>query len=584
MITTKDFLKKIESMHRISTLLVKTEILNASTLGISPDDKEFQYETLAFSYIENFKTKVPNWKYYFGRYPLVANNESLSTPQGPEIVTSETLNYWLKRSQETTNPFLKARYIGLIFDFQKAVTRKDIPQKFVETYIDTLIEIITKNYCAYDFELLLPLNRAFQITLSHNIKPKLDKIKEIVLNIPQYVEAVSSYKLRQWAYYNLLCNKKVTLSECETLTIIKKKKKWQAETLQSNPQNIDGYKNATLNLVEYYYKMKEYEIAKKYIRELKTILLEFDEKPIYQYNTLQELILLYQKYNMREEILPLKNAFVIAGKTVTKSMQKYSTKVNLPAEINKMRDKLLNSIRNWPSEKVCQNFIYLLLPHKKQIIQDINEIKNRDEICFTVSLWKHDHVVAEISSNCNENDKLTQYYVQEIIISDKFVNIEIFKQLVRDNIFSFKVVLDHIRQAQLFEKHNIITIQRGVEHLFNDNYIEAIHLFIPQIEFAVRKIVELNKGDICDVHEGKVLFKPLHKLLDSEQFVSCFSDDIVLYLKAILTSPFGLNIRNELCHGLMEESDFNIHTSIRVFHCLLIVTSVQLTNANISVP
>src|ERR1700693_5017539 len=50
----------------------------------------------------------------------------------------------------------------------------------------------------------------------------------------------------------------------------------------------------------------------------------------------------------------------------------------------------------------------------------------------------------------------------------------------------------------------------------------------------------------------------------------------LLYMKAFLTDPIGLNVRNRLCHGLMSAIEFTRLLSDRVIHVLLMQALVRV--------
>ena len=50
-----------------------------------------------------------------------------------------------------------------------------------------------------------------------------------------------------------------------------------------------------------------------------------------------------------------------------------------------------------------------------------------------------------------------------------------------------------------------------------------------------------------------------------------FGEDVSFYLRATLTSPKGLNIRNKLCHGLVSPNTFNVQIADRLIHILVLL-------------
>lgn len=102
------------------------------------------------------------------------------------------------------------------------------------------------------------------------------------------------------------------------------------------------------------------------------------------------------------------------------------------------------------------------------------------------------------------------------------------------------------------------SFKAGIMAGFKRDYLTALHILIPQIENAVRCLAE-ECGDVgySIKEDGDESARTLHDLLESEKVVECIDEDILFNMRAIFTSPYGLNMRNELAHGLLDDADFN---------------------------
>ena len=91
---------------------------------------------------------------------------------------------------------------------------------------------------------------------------------------------------------------------------------------------------------------------------------------------------------------------------------------------------------------------------------------------------------------------------------------------------------------------------------YENDFIAALHLLVPQIEHIVRwhlkasgiKTTTLDKDGI-ENENG------LSTLMDIPEVTQIFGEDLAFELKALFCDAFGPNLRNELAHGLLGEEE-----------------------------
>ncbi len=104
----------------------------------------------------------------------------------------------------------------------------------------------------------------------------------------------------------------------------------------------------------------------------------------------------------------------------------------------------------------------------------------------------------------------------------------------------------------------------------------AVHLLIPQIENALRVLLEKASGSVLKTARGGGFhFKVLDDLLRDPLLVQVFGEDIVFYFRVLLVDPRGWNLRNRVCHGHCDVSEFGSYMSDRIIHVLLCLALVR---------
>ena len=188
------------------------------------------------------------------------------------------------------------------------------------------------------------------------------------------------------------------------------------------------------------------------------------------------------------------------------------------------------------------------------------------------------HIAAQAGSVENDPDgRLIMQLAQMIEMESSFLSTaldrthELYKPTAKE-------VADIIRQSPVFtcEAEGLLT--EGIEAYLKGDHIKAIHVFIPQIEAALRTLLGLlgiptNKP--MRSSKGVMQAKNLNDVLGDPSAKEILGDDAVLYLQTFLNDPRGQNIRNRVSHGLTEKRYLSRPLADRVFHVLLALSMIR---------
>ena len=98
-----------------------------------------------------------------------------------------------------------------------------------------------------------------------------------------------------------------------------------------------------------------------------------------------------------------------------------------------------------------------------------------------------------------------------------------------------------------------VIVGKGLFAGFENDFVSATHLLVPQVEHMVRWHLKLRgvKTTVIDATgiENEV---GLSSLLEISEVQNIFGNNLTFELKALYTDPFGPNLRNEMAHGLLE--------------------------------
>jgi hypothetical protein len=99
------------------------------------------------------------------------------------------------------------------------------------------------------------------------------------------------------------------------------------------------------------------------------------------------------------------------------------------------------------------------------------------------------------------------------------------------------------------------SVLRALVAGFHGDMLVAGHLVPPQLEALVRHVVESRGGATSMLEPGGVQpERPLSVLLETPEALQTFGANGVFELQGLLTDPLGTNLRNEVAHGLLDDS------------------------------
>lgn len=98
---------------------------------------------------------------------------------------------------------------------------------------------------------------------------------------------------------------------------------------------------------------------------------------------------------------------------------------------------------------------------------------------------------------------------------------------------------------------------RGLYAGLLGDFLEALHLLIPQIENSLRYVLYQNQVITSNYDKDGIQNEyPLGKLVCLPEVKQMFGEDFAFDLQTLLVSRFGSNLRNRIAHGLLSYDQF----------------------------
>ena len=181
----------------------------------------------------------------------------------------------------------------------------------------------------------------------------------------------------------------------------------------------------------------------------------------------------------------------------------------------------------------------------------------------------------------DEPGRLVMHMHQHMAFEALFLR-QALNRLVTRYDLSAEQLVDLLYRSQLFETERKPLLIAGVKYFMAGEHASGTHVLIPQIEHLLRRLLGGLGGITVSFDSqtktyrekdlGSVLRDPLMELF----WKQAIGRDIALYLRVVLTDQRGLNVRNQVCHGLCKPDWFGPHISDRLMHILMLLSPLRM--------
>jgi hypothetical protein len=119
-------------------------------------------------------------------------------------------------------------------------------------------------------------------------------------------------------------------------------------------------------------------------------------------------------------------------------------------------------------------------------------------------------------------------------------------------------------------------LEAGFEAFGRGDGMAAIHILIPQIEQGLRHLaIVLGAPFYVQRRGGGFHARVMDDLLRDGAISEALGNDLITYLRVLLTDARGWNLRNNVCHGLAPASMLSMPVADRVVHALLVLALLR---------
>lgn len=540
--------------------------------------KETLAEQMAFNFEENCEESEDGWDLYYGPLYSISNKEG-DKSEFPNIreIDNTILKYWERRSNDVKHPVLKARYSGLVWDFSQKIKEAKASHEVARMHIISILEIAENNLHKDPIYVIPKLKRAQSLALSLNSNDLLLRVNKTILDFEDKVANDDKAGLFGFSFDQLIENKNSGATDHQKEKVIndlENRLKRQIDSDQ-DPWSIEA---VVIRLANYYRRQNRTIEVQRVVDLLGKAFERIckEASAIQSSSWLQRMHSIYLTYGMNQRAHAMSREIKKIGSDVNAGMKEISHEISIDSEKYNL---CIEAMTEGNIDDVISRIVSQFVPKKEELKEQLYKMAQKTPLVFNIKKMIQDdkgrpiaeigtlqsdvegNVVSQMSQNMNFQAIFLCPMLERFIIRHSLNDEKITELIFRSPIFSA-------------EKKEIIC--SGIRSYINKDYLVCLHLLIPQIEDAIRNLIEISGGTVFKPNRylGFQL-RNLDELLRDKKFVNCLNEDISLYFRVLYTDQRGWNIRNQICHGIMPREQFTANVAGRVIHSLFVLSLLR---------
>ncbi len=536
------------------------------------------WEQCVWALYANTSDESSDWGTYFGPMLVFSDGEypRLSS------FTSKTIEYWKARVDDAQHPHLKARYADAVWDLAEKVDGTKPDHTMANIAIDNYVKDIANP--GVIVEQIKCLERALYLAIKFNDQARVKHVCDAILEFHTKIAGKDKRRYQMFHFDALFEHrKKVKLDDAQWQKICAEIE--DVFQLKSTP-GTDGFdplfsRDIGQRLIQYYRWINQPDEIQRIIRCYTTAIEHMTEnaEPLFAQHWLQEIHRDFVQAGMTEDAEQIMPKIRSVGERTNESMSTISYKTEIPVdEMQQYCDAMTSGDVNQAMSRIAMEFF----PRREKIEQQLGKITEDHPLLAMTGVEISDEFTrAKIGSV--EDDKAGRL-VHQMSFSMAFNSIflhHILNRLFERYALTPELFVAALYQSPVFAEDRKQIFIEAIQYYRQEGISAAIAMLIPQIECVFRNLLAGLGGQITYLDQktktyrekdlGTVLNDPL-----MSQFWQKILGEDTLYFRTVLTEQRGLNLRNEVCHGLLSTEEFRQQDADILIHILLVLSLLRL--------
>lgn len=555
------------------------------------DWRGFVAEWSAFLFLES-RNKESVWGTYFAPMMSAKKNDGgdLFSPDIKDL-DAGTVAHWEERGRTSPNPLLQARYSDLVWDLKRAITGQRADPTYARMAIDSYLRAADGKLYPMEIVGIQWLGRALDLSVSINDD---DRTKRVVEFMFEFYDRVAQLQfVGTWLFlFDYLYGQKFT-NPAQESRIIANLEAMLSKTSDTTSSatgvhaTLDpwGAEAAAERLARHYHRRNDKanveRVIKTYGRAFEYLAAQANSMMAMAW--LQPVIERYEQEGLKSEAEQLQLMSAEKGKNIGADLKQYSVKVEVkPEDLDKLVEQLIGGNDLSAAFGRIAGYFIPKANDARKLLERLRADAPLLSIIPISILASDGHTTARINSLDEDPDgRLHKQLAETVGFYQPFL-VHALAKLRERYAPTTEDVLDFLCQSPLFAESRSGLLRDGLLAHEQEDFVKAIHVLVPRVEDILRNFLgRLGRPTLKTVRgqPGIMDAKNMNDVLRDEQMRTVLTENLWRYLEVVYVDKRGMNLRNDLAHGLLAPNVFNRQVADRVFHTLLALSLMRTTRA-----
>jgi len=141
-----------------------------------------------------------------------------------------------------------------------------------------------------------------------------------------------------------------------------------------------------------------------------------------------------------------------------------------------------------------------------------------------------------------------------------------------------KSLVKAIEDSPVFDEEKIRIISIGFDCYARGDFVSALHTLVPHLEDCLRRFLAKRDGTTTSMQGGRMREKSLDQVLGADEMKAALAtiQPLHLYLQHALVDEAGLNLRNNVAHGLLSVQACSPDNANTLIHLYLLLGLLRI--------
>ena len=530
-------------------------------------------EVLAFALVEDTTGYGP-WRTHFAPSGS-ATNDNGETFYFPDIAeaNSEVLQHWASRARELSHPVLRARYADLVWEMTPVISgeRRDVgmARHAIDAYLSsargTIVLDLRDRFGA--------ALRAFDLSCLTHDEERTACAKKLLLGLHR--EAVESRKDLWWLAYDRFSQDNFRhLDDEERTELIDSLEALvvhfgdTSDSAKFDPHDLEG---CARRLIQHYRKLGQHAD----VQRLNVAIAQGFEHfaglgdAMVASSVLQTAVNAYRDAGQSEDSNRVR---VLMEDTIRQAGAEIEPVVTEFTISREDMDKFCAAVVD---DDLVSTFVRLaneFLPNSQQLESEVRNMAETAPLLAHISqtIMADDHVAGSVGSvGDDHNGRIMQQAALQLRSSDVWLE-QALKRLFATHEIAPEHFVGWANRHGIFR--DVSFVLDGVRAWYSGDLFKALFVLVPQIESGLRGIVSQLGKPVTKAHStvpGVGVALSMGDMLHRRELCEALGPDLTLYFQAHFADPRGINLRNDVAHGLIKREQVTERSVRLLIHTLL---------------